>query len=333
MGIFRDSVTPASGAWPWTKAVRTGGAVSLGFGVFAAAGYLPQAVLCAAFANLLSFLDFEGRIQERLTVISGGAVAIAGAAALGTIAASSEALVVAGILIVGAAIGLLTGSPRYLDLIARQALIGFIVGAYLPQIDITALPSGALGAALVLSAAALDHARRGPAVPAGAAAAPPPPGSPSIRFAACYAAAAALGFLLADQLGATRPFWVTLTTLVVMLPDRRASALRAIQRVLGTTLGVLAALAVTSGAAALGSSALPITVILVLPFLWPLAMTRHQPLGVALLSAWILVLIDQAQASPDSAYTLSLARLSDTVIGCAFAVAGTFVAYWPRRSE
>ena len=65
----------------------------------------------------------------------------------------------------------------------------------------------------------------------------------------------------------------------------------------------------------------------VLPFVWPFGFDRNYGLGVAIISTWVLVLIDTALPPGELIGPLFLARLGNTSIGCALALAGSFVVY------
>lgn len=325
------SVRIAAGPRPWGKMLRTGAALAIGFGVFAAMGNLGSALVCAAFANLLIFMDQAGPLPERLAVIGFGALAAGLAAALGHLVSGSEAAIVAGTLAIAVAAGLIHSTLPGLEMAPRQALICFVACAYVPQIGPQALRAAAVGAALALAGAIVDSLLRrhvtGPALREARETAT----FPGLRFGLCYGLAAAAGLLLAGTLGADRPYWVTITTLVVMQPDRWASALRAAQRFAGTMAGVVLAFVIAVAAEPLGGTGVLIVPILLLPFLWPLGFARNHAVGVAILSTWILLLLDIAWGAPDLARVLFLPRLVDTALGCMLAVAGTAAAHLSFR--
>ena len=155
----------------------------------------------------------------------------------------------------------------------------------------------------------------------------PPTTDPGPRFSVTYGTAAVCGLGIGLLWGETRPYWVTITTLLVMQPDRRANTVRVIQRFSGTILGVVVAFLINQ-AVPLGMHPGAFLMLgVILPFLWPLAFERNYGLGVALLSAWVLILINFALPEGEMVIPVFLARLSDTAIGCAVALAGSFVVY------
>jgi hypothetical protein len=307
--------------------IRTGGAIAAGFGVLAAMGNLGGALVCAAFANLLIFMDQAGPLSERLAVVGFGALAAGLAGALGHLLSGSEPAIIAGTLALAVGAGLIHSSLPGLEMAPRQALICFVACAYVPQIGAQALPAAGVGAGCALAGAIVDSVVRrrvtGPWLRQSRETAT----FPGLRFGLCYGLAAAAGLLLAGTLGAERPYWVTITTLVVMQPDRWASVSRAAQRFAGTMAGVVVAFGIAVVAGPLGGNAVLIAPILLLPFLWPLGFARNYAIGVALLSTWVLLLLDLAWGTPDAARTLFLPRLVDTALGCMLAVAGTAAAH------
>lgn len=297
------------------------------FGLFAISGRLAEGILSAVFANLLIFMDQAGPLRDRIAVLATGALAIGATVVFGVAISGSGLLVLAGTLALAIAAGLIHSSVPGVDMIPRQALIGFLVGAYLPEINATAWPSALTGTGCAIGAAILDSLLRSTVVGPSLSGAREGMRLPGLRFGLCYGAAAAAGLILASEFGATRPFWVTIATVAVMQPDSKASMQRAFQRFAGTIAGVLLAFVVARMSGALGSTAILYGGVLLFPFAWPLGFVRNYALGIALLSAWILLLLDLAQPSLQGAVELFAARLSDTALGCAFAVAGTFAAY------
>jgi uncharacterized membrane protein YccC len=315
-------VTP--GPPPLARMLRSGLSVAASFGLFAALGDLRAGVLAAGTANLLIFIDQGGSLGVRFGVLAIGAACLIGAGAAGAALAGSHVLLLATALAIATTAGLIHSPYAGANIIPRQAAIALLVGAYIPQIDPSALLPAAAGSGMVLAGLLVEHL-----VGHGAPAAPRPPNPPSLRFAIVYGFVAILGLLFADLLGAARPFWVTITTLIVMQPGRAASVKRALERFAGTIAGVVAAFLLAALAARWGGHALFIAALLVLPFWWPLGLARNPAVGVALISAWVLLLLDLSLPSPAGSAALFLARLGDTAIGCLLAVVGTAVASGP----
>ena len=193
---------------------------------------------------------------------------------------------------------------------------------------LAALMGTATAVAAVLIDGAVRHGRRGAYIAKVNANA----GRPGPRFSLIYGCAAATGLLVGLVWGGLRPYWVTITVLLVMQPDRRANTVRVVQRFLGTIAGVVFAfVTVRIVPDAMRPGAL-LLLVLALPFVWPLGYERNYGLGTAVLSAWVLILIDTAVPSADLVAALFRARLSDTAIGCAIALAGSFAFFEVRAA-
>jgi uncharacterized membrane protein YccC len=118
-----------------------------------------------------------------------------------------------------------------------------------------------------------------------------------------------------------------------MQPGRRANMVRAMQRFLGTISGVVAAFAVSAITADAWQRELFVALAILLPFFWPMAFARNYGFGVAILSAWILILLDLALPPHMNARTLFMARLVDTAIGCGLAMIANLVIEETARAE
>jgi uncharacterized membrane protein YccC len=76
-----------------------------------------------------------------------------------------------------------------------------------------------------------------------------------------------------------------------------------------------------------GTMAVLIAPVLVLPFVWPLGFARNYAIGVALISTWILLLLDLAWGTPEAARALFVPRLADTALGCMLALLGILAVH------
>jgi uncharacterized membrane protein YccC len=144
-----------------------------------------------------------------------------------------------------------------------------------------------------------------------------------LRFGLCYTGVAVIAVLAAQALGLQRGFWVAITALLVMRPDGHKSVTLIVQRMIGTVGGIaLAALVVLFGhdaRALVGWS-------LVFAFLAPVGLKRHYALGVGLITAMVMVLLDLALLQHGGDRPLLWARLVDTGFGCFLALCGTVIA-------
>ncbi len=129
--------------------------------------------------------------------------------------------------------------------------------------------------------------------------------------------------VLTEVASINRSYWVALTVCVVIKPDFGSVFARAVQRALGTALGVL----IGSAVLALVPTGAPL-----LPFmalfagLLPIARVRNYGLFSAALTPLILILIDSLARD---AHALVLARLADTALGCGIVLLLGY-ALWPE---
>ena len=312
---------------PRAAMLRSGGAIGVGVVVFLALGSVEQAVVCAIFTNFLCLADKASDLAGRVGVQVLGALCGIGAGALGVLVAGNPAMILL-VTFAGALFaGFVHGTAPGVEAIPRYALVCLVVCAFLPVGHADTLVAVLLGTALSLSAVLLDdhirHGRRGIRIARMRAAVAYPGPRFSLVFALAAAAALGLGLAWIE----TRPYWVAITTILVMQPDRRANTIRVLQRFLGTLAGVVIAFLVVSALPPAERERGLLVVVVALPFLWPLGFDRNYGLGVAILSTWVLLLIDTALPPGELVTPLFLARLSNTAIGCAVALAGSFVVY------
>lgn len=319
------------GALPRSAMLRSGGSIAAGFLLFLALGRTEAAIICAFFTNFLCLADRAQRLATRVGVQVLGGVLFVLLGGLGLAVAGDVPLIMAVVFAVALVAGFVHGTAPGLEALPRFGLCCLVVAAFLPVDPGPSLAAAALGTAIAVAAVLIDHAvrrgRRGAYIAkVNATAAPPGP-----RFSLIYGAAAAAGLLVGVMWGGLRPYWVTITTLLVMQPDRRANTVRVAQRFLGTIAGVVFAFAAVRSLPDAARHGGLLVLVLTLPFLWPLGYERNYGLGTAVLSAWVLILIDTALPSADLVAALFRARLSDTAIGCALALAGSFAFFEVRK--
>ncbi len=323
----RAVATLRSSAPPRAAMLRSGGAIGVGFVAFLALGSPEQAVVCAFFTNFLCLADKATDLPTRIWVQLLGAVLGAGAGAIGILVAGNPPMILLTTFVVALFAGFVHGTAPGVEAIPRYALVCLVVCAFLPVGNASILLAITVGTALSLAVVILDdhirHGRRGIRVARmrGAVVYPGP------RFSLVYGAATAAGLGLGLALIGTRPYWVALTTILVMQPDRRANTIRVVQRFLGTLAGVVTAFLLVLVVPAAARSHALLLLAVVLPFVWPFGFDRNYGLGVAILSTWVLVLIDTALPPGELIGPLFLARLANTSVGCALALAGSFVVY------
>jgi uncharacterized membrane protein YccC len=121
----------------------------------------------------------------------------------------------------------------------------------------------------------------------------------------------------------SHPYWVLLTTAVVLKPDFGSVFARGVQRILGTVVGVLI------GAAVL--ALVPTRLLLLIPaavfaFLFPFGATRNFGMLSTFLTPLVLILVDFGGAG---AAGIALSRLLDTAVGAGVVL---LVGYLPWPS-
>jgi uncharacterized membrane protein YccC len=149
-------------------------------------------------------------------------------------------------------------------------------------------------------------------------------------FAVCVAVAAALALFAAERLGVERPYWATITVMMVM----RREGLESLKLVLHYMAGTLAGIAL---AAAVGATVQPPLVLALLATAFAasarLGFALNPALGFAGFTAFFMIAVDLALASSGAAPHLLSARLYDVAVGCALALAGTLAARALKRER
>lgn len=129
-----------------------------------------------------------------------------------------------------------------------------------------------------------------------------------------------LSLALAQWLELSRPYWVPVSCLsVIQGVSLRAVWVRQFHRILGTAAG----LAVFWGLATLRLDDWGIAVLLtLLAVVVETLIVRHYALAVVFVTPMTILLAEAAQLGAHSPDTLMMARLMDTVVGCAVGLAG-----------
>ena len=315
------------GPLPRSAMLRNGCAIGAGFLTFIALGFPEAAVTCALFTNFLCLTDRAPSLRARLWVQAVGATLSITFGAIGTLITGNDPLILVTTFALALFAGFIHGTRPGVEAIPRYALSCFVAAAFIPVGSLGVLAALLVAAAFSIIAIRLDdyirHGRRGIRI-ARANSAVRYPGP---RFSIVYGICAVCGLGIGLLWNQTRPYWVTITTLLVMQPDRHANTVRVVQRFAGTIVGVVLAFGVTQSVPEPMRAAASIVLGVALPFVWPLGFDRNYGVGIAIIGAWVLVLINFALPSTEEVIPVFLARLSDTAIGCAVALAGSLVVY------
>lgn len=141
----------------------------------------------------------------------------------------------------------------------------------------------------------------------------------ALRLALCIGIAETFTQLVVEQ----RSYWVVLTVAIVLKPDFGSVFARAVQRGLGTVLGVLLGagiLAVVAPGPAL------VACVAVLAAVLPAVIQRHYGIFSVFVTPLVILLIDTLDPHPGG---LLQARLVDTLIGCGIVLVFGYLL-WPQ---
>jgi uncharacterized membrane protein YccC len=140
----------------------------------------------------------------------------------------------------------------------------------------------------------------------------------ALRLALCMAIAGAL----VDLLPFDRSYWVFLTIAIVLKPDFGSVFARAILRGGGTFVGAL----IGAGILAINPNGwLLVVLVAIIAFLLPIAQVRNYGMFATVLTPLVVVQLDLGRAGT---WDLVIARLLDTVVGCAVVLVFGYLL-WP----
>ncbi len=291
--------------------------------------------LMAAICALWPWLnDLGGALEDRLLNMAASTTATLIGGALAMVAGQHYWLQLIVLFVISLDIGWMHNTSRSLENAARCLGFSFVVVASLHLTDPAIALAAIAGGIWAMAVACGDYVfRRGYVAETGSNVRSGlrrflTDHHPDWRFGLRYGLAAALGLGLAEHVGATHAAWVTITTLAVMRPVEAESVQLVLQRAFGTFIGVLVALGVVSythnpWALAAGAAILAI-------FIAP-GMQWQRWSGFAAITAAILVLLDLALLTEGGDRPLLLERILDTLLGCAIALAATWLVFPERR--
>ena len=290
----------------------------------------PDAALIGAVVGmLLAFADNDGVLPGRLRLLLFDGVMIAGGGVVGHLCRDSAPALWAVFVAITLSVGMAARSGREALLIGRHCAMAFTVTSALPSFPTSQV--WFLIGVLVLTAVArvIDHMLAGPLPLQPSAPLQMPAGQSGwLRFALAFCGASVASMWIGRTLDPIHAIWAVTTTLVVMLPDARASYRRIFERVAGTFAGVLAAWVITM----LFHSVVIICIfILVVAPLIPHHVAHRYWLHTGLIALLVLLAYDLTLLDTHSMTNLLSERLEDILLGCAMGVVGTAVAF-PREA-
>lgn len=136
-------------------------------------------------------------------------------------------------------------------------------------------------------------------------------------FTLYFASKIVVGYALAYGLGLERAYWVPLTIAIVTVYDPQLSLSKMIQRLVGSLLGALLGWAILTWCQ---TDALLAMLIVALAACTALLLNRSYWMAVVPITALVMVLLDFG--APQTSTVLAIARLENTVIGCAISGLG-----------
>ncbi|MGA9851946.1 MAG: FUSC family protein [Gammaproteobacteria bacterium] len=335
---FREALVFTPGSVPWRRMAQFGASVALALTAGLVLGTPGGAAIAAFGAMYVFFLDFGGPLNYRYPTILLGLIVILLCAILGRVLHGLQWEKIAAVFILSfIAGGSNAAGPRILQVL-RYGAVALLVCAVLPDISVAFLPYVLLGAGIGFAVTLVEDGLFG--WPARTQ-----PGSlwletrripdyhrVQFRFAFWYALVAAAGLLGGELLGASRPYWICITTLFAMQPDAALSLARMFQRIIGTLMAVpVTALAIEWS----HSIWLVAAVAVVMAFIVPYGFARNYWFGCAAIVVFVIAVLDLVYFSQGGAMPLLWMRVYETILGCVLASAGTFIAFpevWrPRK--
>jgi uncharacterized membrane protein YccC len=293
-----------------------------------ALGEARAALLGGICGLLFAFADNEGPLPSRLFILYLTGAGIAAGGGIGLLFHGFPWPFWLLFIAATFAAGWLNSRGKAPSMAARHGAMALAVASGEPRFEWTEIwyVIGALGVATL--ARTIDHLISGPIKQQRVVRSAPSGGW--TRFALAYGGAATASLWIGNTLDPERVLWVVTTTLVVMQPDARMSYVRIVERIIGTVVGVIAAYAITSAL----HTAIPLcAAIVAIAALVPHHLQHRYWLHTGLIALLILLAYDLAMPTPNAIHGLFIERLQDMLLGCAFALVGTVLAFPGRLIE
>lgn len=286
-------------------------------------GIAPWLVYALVTSILVFGLDPGGQPGLRLGWFAGGALLIIAGAGLGTLLAGQPALIMLSFALAGVIYALVESLSDRAAMGARFLCFSLAVGGLYMQLD--ALEIGVVVLAALygwLVSLAWDVAiggRRDSTAPDLAEIARKLRATQRERwiFAGAVAIAVPLAYLTSAGAGLHRPYWTMIAIVIVLRADVLSSGRLIFEMLAGTVLGIACALGY--GLIAPSHWGLLAGMLVAALLRWP-AQELHGALGMAVLTAFIMLLLELVAGSVGSAEADMQARLIDVAVGCGFAM-------------
>ncbi len=142
------------------------------------------------------------------------------------------------------------------------------------------------------------------------------------------AARVGLSLLAAQALQLPRPYWVSLSCLAIIQgASLRAAWSKQLHRTLGTALGLLVFLGIAQIRLGVWGVAAAVTL---LALIVEVLVVRHYGAATVFITPMAILLAEAAQGTAMDPLALMRARLTDSVLGAVFGVAGAACLHSPR---
>ena len=314
----------------WLLGVRFAIACGVPPIVGVASGHPLAGVIAAVGALFPMLADIGGNLRQRLTLMLATSLFMTAGLVVGSITSGD---VWTSLLLIAAAAftaAWVSDMHRVLELMSRFGAVSLVIGAGAGVHDPGAAVCFLAGGVLACLVVAVGHLIRQvedleplPTWSQGLRLLLTGQSVAGLRFALCYTGVAVVAVAATQALGMQRGFWVTITALLVMRPDGPKSLELILQRLIGTAGGIAAAALVVQ----FGHRGWVLMAwALLFAFFAPVGLKRHYALGVALITAMVMVLLDLALLHAGGDRPLLWVRLVDTALGCILALCGTVIA-------
>jgi hypothetical protein len=328
-GWTHDLFTLGPAPHPLAVTLRVGAVVGVPLVSGVATGSILVGVIAAVCGLVVTLADIGTTRAVRVgTMISAGLAILAGGTTgglLGGTTYADEALVLMSAILAG----WVSASHPGVAAVSRFCAVATAVSAGMQFADPRIAWAALAGAAIAIATALLDwwlfglppeenlvDWRVGLRRALGGVGAGP-------RYAICYATTAGIALLVAKALGVSRPYWATITVLVVMRREGTVSLKMIVQYMAGTLVGILAAALVVH----LVSVLLGIALIAVACAAFArVGLALNPALGFMGLTAFVMLAIEIALQAEAAHVQLLSTRLYDVAVGCLLALFGTLVA-------